>query len=116
MEEPVHDDEQDDHGEQPGRRLHREPARAELAEHPGGEEPGGDAGEEAGRRAERDRPAVDLGRADHAGGDRGEHEDRLQPLAEDEQGAVEHHGAVAEVIPGRRFGGAAVRVERAPGK
>ena len=66
--------------------------------------------------AERDRPAVDLRRADHAGGDGGEDEDRLQTLAEDEQGAVEDDGAVAEVLAGGRFGRAAVGAEGAPGK
>ena len=114
VEEPVHHHQQHDHRQQPGRRLHGEAAAAELAQHPGGEEPGDDGGREAGAGADRDRLPVGRAGADHAGGHRGQDEDRLQPLAEDQQPAVEDDGAVAEVGGGGRVGGAAGGGERAP--
>ena len=39
-------------------------------------------------------------RADHAGRDRGDDEDRLEALAEDDQGGVRDHGDVARAVTG----------------
>ena len=73
----------------------------ELADDPDDAEPGGHAGPDGQRAAGRDRAAVDRVGAQEARGDGGEHEDRLQALAEDEDRAVEHDRGVAEAMARR---------------
>jgi hypothetical protein len=109
VEEPVHHDEQDDDRRDPGRRLHVEPAVPEQPDEPDGDEPRAHRREQRDHAADSDRAAVDAVAAEEARGDRGQHEDRLEPLAEHEHRAVDHRGRAAHVRARR------ARVGRAAG-
>ena len=100
VEEPVHDDEQNRHRQQPRRGLDVESRPAERSDHPDREEPRRDRRRERNRRTARDRAAQPTVGADEARGEGGEHEHRLQPFTEDEQGAVDDDRAVAQVGSG----------------
>ena len=113
VEEPVHDHQQHRHGEQTGGRLDVEAGTAERADDPHGTEPGDDRGGNADPDAEPDRAALARVGAEEACGDRGDHEDRLQALAKDQEPAVEDHGAVAQVIGCRGVRNPALRGQRA---
>ena len=103
VEEPVHHDEQHDDGEQarsrPGRRAPG--SLGEAVDDADGDEPGDERRSNASARAGRDRPLI-RARADHVGGDGGEHEDALEPFAEHEHRDVED--ARAEIAMRGRIG------------
>lgn len=96
-EEPVHDDEQHRYGEQPGRRLHVQAGPAECADDADRDEPRRHRRKQRNNRAAGDRPPQRPPRTREARSERRKDENRLEPFAEDEERAVEHHGAVTEV-------------------
>ena len=107
MEEPVGDHQQHDDRDQSGGRLNVQRPCRDAADQPRGEEPGHDGRGEADPHADTDRPPQTAIRSEHAGGDRRQHEHRLESLAEDEKAAVERGGAPGKV-PGGRIGDTAV--------
>jgi hypothetical protein len=102
VEEPVHHEQQHEQRRQAGGRLDVELAAVEAADQPDDAEPGRDPREDRGPAADGDGLAVDAVGAEEARGDRRQHEDRLEALAEDEDRAVDHHGRVAEPIAARK--------------
>ena len=107
VEEPIHDDEQDDDREQSGRGLHVEARRAEGAERRDDDEPRRERCGSPDARTGRDRPAVDAVGVVEPGRDGREDEDALEALAKDEDRAVGDDGAMAEVRDVGRVGRAA---------
>ncbi len=97
MKEPVHHHQQDRDRQQPGRGLEVEAAGTDGVRDRDRDEPGRHRGGERGRRAERERLAVGPVGAAHARCQDGQHEDRLEPLAQHEDAAVEHDREVAQV-------------------
>ena len=104
MEEPVHDDQQDDDREQPGGGLEVEGGDVvgEAFDDADGDEPGDQGEGEGAGGAGGDRPLVGAFGARHVRGDRGEDEDALEPLAEDQDGDIQH--ARPEVPSGQGVG------------
>ena len=111
VEEPVHHEQQHDDRGDAGGRLHRQAVAAEHADDPDRQEPGRDRGQQREPPADGDGLAVGAVGAEEARGDRRQHEDRLQALAEDEHAAVDHRGRGAHLV-GRigRVGRAAASV------
>ena len=97
MEEPVHDDEQDDDREESGRGLDVEARRAERAERRDDDEPRRERRGGPDARAGRDRAAVHAVGIVEPRGDGREDEDALEALAEDEDRAVGDDRAMAEM-------------------
>src|SRR6202000_2712829 len=100
VEEPVHDDEEDDDGEESGGGLdvERVDALGQVVHDTDGDEPGEEGGESGDADAGGHRAPIGLTGLDHAGGDGGENQDALQPLAEDEDGDVQDPGEGAALI------------------
>ena len=97
VKEPVHDDEQDGDRDEAGGSLHVESAAAERAEEPRGDEPRDHRDRQPNSDADPHRLGTDRVGAPEARKHGREHEDRLQPFPQHEQGAVEDDRAVAEV-------------------
>ena len=98
VEEPIHHHQQDEYGEQAGGGLYVEAGTAQCTDEPDRHEPGGDRCSDPDQEAGHDRPLPDLVGATKLAITAANDENRLEPLAEDQQGAVDHHGAVAHVL------------------
>ena len=112
VKEPVHDHQQHDDGQQARRRLDVEGRRVHGVDEGDDDEPRRHARHERAGGPPRDRPAVDPVRAHHARRHRREHEDRLQPLPEDDEPRVHDDGPGAQV--GRERVGVAGRGDPLP--
>jgi len=97
VKEPVHDDEQDDDRQKPGGGLQGEAALADGVGDRDRDEPSDHAGADGKSGAHRQRLAVAAVGTAHAGRQDRQHEDRLQPLTQDEDPAVKDDGKPAQV-------------------
>ena len=112
VEEPVGDHEQDRDREQAGDRLEPQPAGAELGDEQLREPPRDRSGGDAGQPAEQHRAPQAAPGADERGGDGGEDEHRLEPLAEDDDRRVGDDRAAADAHVAERLLGRAQRIAR----
>jgi FAD/FMN-containing dehydrogenase len=94
VEEPVHHDHEDYHRQKPGGCLHMEcgDALGERVDDPDRDPPGDERGDEAEHGSRGYRSLIGLAGARPAGRDRREHQDALEPFAEDQHPYVEHRG------------------------
>ena len=90
--EPVQDQQQHADRDHRDDRLELLAVERERAEHRLGDHPGDPGGDERERRAGQERTPVAAVDADHARHQRCEDQHRLEPLAEDDDGAVRDHG------------------------
>ena len=92
VEEPVHDDEQHDDGEEAcgGLQVECGDVVGQCAHDADGDHPGDKGGEKGEPGAPGDRPAEGAAGAGHAGGDGGEDENALKAFAKDEDADVEY--------------------------
>jgi hypothetical protein len=102
VEEPVHDDEQHNDGEEACGGLQVECGNVvgQCAHDADGDHPGDKSGKEGEPGAPGDRPAAGPAGAGHAGGDGGEDENALEAFAKDEDADVEHGNGGAGVGAG----------------
>jgi len=88
------DDEKDDDGQEPGRRLQVESGDVvgKALDDADGDEPGHERGAKGASRAGRDRPLVGPPGPPHVGRDGGKHENAFEPFTEDQHRNVEDTG------------------------
>ena len=101
VEEPVHDDEQHDHGQQSGRRLkiERRDVIAQRTDDADRDEPRNQCCAETDSCADRHRPPMRLFRSRHARRDRRQNENAFQSFAENQHADIEERDRRAGVGP-----------------
>ena len=102
VEEPVEDEQQHRDRDQADDRLELLAVLRERLEDELGDEPEEHARRQREQRSAQDRAAQSAARADHARGDRGDDQDRLEALAEDDHRGVGDHRRLARALASLR--------------
>ena len=114
MEEPVHDQQQHRDGDQPDHRLELLPVPLERLQQRLGQHERDRGRDQSEHGAEQHRAAQAPAHADERGGDRGEDQDRLEALAEDDDRGVGHDRRLVGRVAERGRGVAELLVEHEP--
>ena len=103
VKEPVHHHQQHDQRRDPGRGLHVELAAVEPADQPHHEQPRPDPSRDRRAAARDHRPAIHPIPTQKRSHHRRQHQNRLEPLTEHQNRAIDHHRGMRQPIPRRQI-------------